>query len=206
MLRILALSSSPRPPEVSISRRLSTELIVQIARAHPGAAVIQRDLAAEAPPHVGAALLAGVRKPELDRSAEEAAAVAISAEMIEQLVWADVLVIGAPMYNFGFPSVLKTWIDNVSVPGRTFRYDRDGNAHGLVTGKRAYVVTSRGGDYGTTGAEAGNFADSHARVALALLGIVDLHVVAADWQALHPEARRDGYDVASRRISELVPA
>ena len=66
-------------------------------------------------------------------------------------------------------------------------------------------MTSRGGDYGTTGAEAGNFADSHVRVALTLLGIVDLHV-AADWQPLHPEARRDGYDVASRRIRELVPA
>lgn len=206
MIRVLVLHSSPRPAELAVTRRLSTILVQRLSADQPDVEVIERDLAIERPGHVGASLLSGVRKQPGERTPAEAGAVAAAEAMIAELFAADILVIGAPMYNFGIPSVLKSWIDNVSLAGRTFRYDAQGKAHGLMTGKRAYVITSRGGEYGDAGPEAGNFADSHVRVAFALLGIHDLHVIAADWQALFPEARRDGFEIAHKRIIELVPA
>lgn len=206
MTNILVLHSSPRPADLAVTRRLSAIVVERLMTEHPNARLVERDLAVELPSHVDAALLMGARKTQDARSAAEEDAVQTAEAMIAQLLAADILVIGAPMYNFGVPSVLKTWIDNVSLAGKTFRYDPQGKAHGLVTGKTVYVVTSRGGEYGDSGPEAGKFADSHVRVALALLGIVDLHVIAADWQALYPEARRDGFEIARQRIFELVPA
>lgn len=206
MTNILVLHSSPRPADVAVTRRLTAILVERLVAEHRDAEVVYFDLAVAQPAHVGAALLTGARKAPGERTEAEHAAVDAAEAMIAQLLAADILVIGAPMYNFGVPSVLKAWIDNVSVAGKTFHYDADGRAHGLVTGKTAYIVTSRGGGYGDAGPEAGNFADSHVRFALALVGIVDLHVIAADWQALFPEARRDGFEIARQRIIALVPA
>lgn len=206
MTKILVLHSSPRPADVAVTRRLTAILVERLVAEHQDAEVVYFDLALAQPAPVGAALVTGARKAPGERTDAEHAAVEVAEAMIGQLFAADILVIGAPMSNFGVPSVLKTWIANVSVAGKTFRYDADGGAHGRVTGKTAYIVTSRGGGYGDAGPEAENFADSHVRFALALVGIVDLHVIAADWQALFPEARRDGFEIARQRIIELVPA
>ncbi len=180
-------------------------LLKRLIEHTPRVRLIERDLALECPRHVGAELYLGRQKLGAERTPAEAQAVRTSNAMIDQLNWADILVIGAPMYNFGFPSVLKSWLDNVSIAGRTFRRDRNGRLHGLVTGKKAYVLTSRGGEFGNGSGEAGNFADSHLRLALDLLGIRNVHVIAADGQALHPDARRVGFDLAVQRIRELIP-
>ncbi len=133
-------------------------------------------------------------------------AVADPDTLIGELLWADIVVIGAPMYNFGIPSVLKAWIDQVAVAGRTFRYDQTGGVEGLVRARRAYVVTSRGGDYGDGHVATGNFVDPYLRVILGFLGIADVEVIAANGQALDPSTRAQGLAVAQAQIAGLAAA
>lgn len=204
MRSILALHSSPRPGDLSVSRNLTNILVQGLVAALPGVRVLERDLAQDPPPHVGMDLFSGVRKQPSARTRSEEWAVQYSEMLITEVLDADLLVIGAPMYNFGVPTVLKSWIDHISIPKRTFQYQPDGTAKGLVTGKQVLVVTSRGGEYGNTGPEAGNFADSHVRVALELLGMVDLHVIAADWQGFPPTIRKAGHDAAVMQITKLL--
>jgi FMN-dependent NADH-azoreductase len=205
VIQILAIHSSPRGEDVAVTRRLARVLLNRLKRMNLHTTIVERDLAIDPPQHVSNDLFTGSRKSHSDRSRGEKLAVLTSDVLIDELLACDILVIGAPMYNFGFPSVLKSWIDYVSIPKRTFLYEKDGTAVGLVTGKRAFVLTSRGDNYGDAGAEAGNFADSHACVALKLLGITNVDVIAADGQALDPETRRLGYEAALRKVEEVVP-
>src|SRR5882672_430128 len=143
MDNILVLNSSVNRAG-SISRMLIDETLTQLLDAGAGAAVIQRDLGVNPVPHLTADNLAGIRgnpttEPEL-------AARALSDELIDELRWADTILIGAPMYNFSISTGLRGWFDYVLRPGQTFSYSEAG-PKGLLVGKRVIAVESRGGIY-----------------------------------------------------------
>ncbi len=206
LTRVLAIQSSPRPAGSSVSRRLVELVIDRLAADDASLVVMGRDLAVQSPPHVSAAFLTAIRKPQDERTQEEHMLVGYSDELIDEVRSADLLVIAAPMYNFGIPSTLKAWIDWISVPGVTFRYRQDGSREGLLIGRPAILVTSRGGDYGPTANHPGNFAEPQVRAALELLGFERFALIAANGQALHPDDRRLGLAAAERDIARLTAA
>ncbi len=204
MTELLVVESSIFPQAASASRETTAKFVADWLARHPGARVVRRDLAANPPSHIGPPLLSGAAKPASERSADERAAVAISDQLIAELLAADVIVIGAPMYNFSVPSTLKSWIDAIALPGRTFRYKPDGGVEGLVTGKKVYIIASRGGIY-SEGPMAGlNFQDTYLRGVLGFLGITDVEVVAVEGQQMGTEAKAAGQARAARRMAELL--
>ena len=162
------------------SSRLAQAFVDQWRESHPGASVIERDLALQPIPHLDAAgFRAFIAKPEA-RSEAERAIVAYSDVLIDELKRADVIALGLPLYNFGVPSTLKAYFDHIARAGVTFRYTERGSV-GLLTGKEAFVFAARGGKYfgtalDTQTAYVGNF--------WRFLGIDDVHFVYAEGLAL----------------------
>jgi FMN-dependent NADH-azoreductase len=152
----------------SVSRELSGAIVDAWKRAYPGAQVTYRDVAAQPLAHW---------TPVADASDP---AVRIGAEVLEEFLAADVIVIGAPMYNFSIPSSLKAWIDRIAVAGKTFRYGANG-PEGLAVGKRVILASSRGGYYGAdTPAAARDFQENYLRQLFGFLGVSDIEIVRAE--------------------------
>ena len=152
----------------SVSRELSAAIAGAWLRAHPGASASYRDLAANPLPHW--APLANAADP----------AVRAGGEVLDEFLAADVVVIGAPMYNFSIPSTLKAWIDRIAIAGKTFRYGANG-AEGLAGAKRVIIASSRGGFYGAeTPAAAADFQETYLRHLFGFLGVTDLEFVRAE--------------------------
>ncbi len=110
------------------------------------------------------------------------------------------------MYNVSIPSALKAWIDNIAIAGKTFRYTPEGRPEGLVTGKRIFIVASRGGAYSEGPMAAFNFTDPYLRTVIGLLGMTDVTVIAAEQQKMGPEAQAAGFSRAAQQIAEAVAA
>lgn len=136
---------------------------------YPQAAHVSRDLAEQPLPHLTSQHLA--QAPEIAKVA------------LDELKAADVLVVAAPMYNFGVPSTLKAWLDHVLKAGETFRYTAEG-PQGLLTGKRAVVLASSGGVYSHGPYQAADFVVPYLTAALGFMGIVDVQVVRIEGVAL----------------------
>jgi FMN-dependent NADH-azoreductase len=187
--------------DASVSRALTAELVAGWRRQAPGVAVAYRDLAAAPLPQFSAALLAARALPPAERSIEQQRAVEAGDGALEEFLAADVVVVGAPMYNFTIPSQLKTWIDHLAVAGRTFRYTADG-PEGLAGGKKVIVVSSRGGFYGAgTALEAIDFQERYLRAVFGFFGIADLEFVRAEGLNISPEHKRQAIEAARREIA-----
>jgi FMN-dependent NADH-azoreductase len=119
---------------------------------------------------------------------------------MQEFLEADVVVIGAPMYNFGIPSTLKAWIDRLAVAGKTFRYTESG-PQGLAGGKKVILASSRGGFHQDS---ASDFQEAYLRFLFGFLGITDLEIVRAEGLAVSPEQRSDG--LAAAHASIRTPA
>ena len=159
----------------SASRELTAAIVAGHQTLEPAVAVTYRDLAADPLPHLDGAALAKA-DPEAAAEAER---------VMREFLAADVIVVGAPMYNFGVPSQLKAWIDRVAVAGRTFRYTEKG-PEGLAGGKRVIVASTRGGLH--KGAVS-DFVEPYLRQVFGFLGIDDIEFVTAEGLAFGPEAR-----------------
>ena len=133
----------------------------------------------------------------------QAAAEALSNRLIAELKAADTIVIGAPMYNFGIPSTLKAWFDYVLRPGITFRYTEAGPI-GLLEGKRAIVIESRGGYYSDGAAKALDLQEPHLKALLGFMGIKDATFIRAEKLAFGAEARQQALDGALTRLGQLL--
>ncbi|MCM8914669.1 FMN-dependent NADH-azoreductase, partial [Pseudomonas inefficax] len=175
MSRVLIIESSARQQD-SVSRQLTRDFIQQWQAAHPADQISMRDLAVNPVPHLDANLLGGWMKPEDQRSAAELDALARSNELTDELLAADVLVMAAPMYNFTIPSTLKAWLDHVLRAGITFKYTPTG-PQGLLTGKRAIVLTARGGIH--AGATS-DHQEPYLRQVMAFIGIHDVDFIHAE--------------------------
>jgi len=175
MTQLLHLDSSAAH-ETSVSRMLGRELVVGWSRREPGALLTYRDLDAEPLAFVNDTWVSAAFSPPQDHDHRLAFALQRSEQLIGELEAADVLVIGAPMYNLGIPASLKAWVDQVVRVGRTFGYDGP-NPVGLVTGKRAIILATSGGDAVTYAAHGMDFRTPYLRAILAFIGITDVDVL-----------------------------
>ncbi|HZV37844.1 MAG TPA: NAD(P)H-dependent oxidoreductase [Pseudoxanthomonas sp.] len=173
--------------ENSVSRQLSAASVANWRQRDPRIEVEYRDLAAEPLPHLSGASLA-----KADPAEAEAAE-----RTMQQFLDADVIVIGAPMYNFGIPSTLKAWIDRVAVAGRTFRYTEKG-PEGLAGGKKLVVAGAFGGIHAGSPTD---FVEPYLRQVFGFLGITDIEFVRADGIAYGPEHRERAINAALARIA-----
>ena len=171
----------------SASRQLSRELVSRLTKDNPGAEVKYLDLAADSLPHLTGGSLAQADAGEAARDAQA----------MSDFLGADVIVIGAPMYNFGIPSQLKAWIDRIVVKEKTFRYTQAG-PEGLVKGKRVFVAVARGSVY-APGSPA-EFAESYLKHVFGFVGISDVTFVRAEGLGLSPEHRAKSLDTAVATI------
>ncbi len=194
-IHILEVSASGRGSG-SVSRQLTRDLISALEDRHGNVTTLGRDLSAGVP-FVDEAWIEANFTPEDERSQAQRDALAFSNALVRELEEADVLVIGAPMYNFSIPAALKAWVDMITRARLTFRYTEDG-PEGLLTGKKAYVVVATGG---VTVGSPMDFATPYLRHLLAFVGISDVEIIAADRLGSQAE---DSIDAARARIAELV--
>ena len=194
-LNVLEVAASGRN-DGSVSRMLSADLIAALEERHGSITLTRRDLNKGLSLVDEAWINANFTAAE-ERSAEQRAVLAESDALVAELKTADVLVIGAPIYNFGVPAALKAWIDMVARARLTFRYTEDG-PKGLLEGKKAYLVVASGG---VPVGSAVDFATPYLRHALAFIGIDDVEVIAAE--QLNSKAE-ESIDAARVRIAELV--
>jgi FMN-dependent NADH-azoreductase len=201
-MKLLHLDSSITGPN-SVSHILTAGIVAaQIAR-HPGIEIVHHDLAQEpalhlSPRHLAAFQGAPVESETLGRD------LALGGRYMEELFAADIVVIGAPMYNFNIPTQLKSWIDRIVVAGRTFRYTEKGPEGLLPAGKQAFIAATSGGFY--SGESPARFLEhtvSYLQGVLSHIGIKDVTVFRAEGIGLGPEARARAIDEAVRAIDKF---
>jgi len=182
MATILHINSSIRGTG-SVSRQLSSEFVSKWKAANPLDIVIERDLVQNPVPHLTEQMMGAFFTPADKRSLEQIRTVELADALVEELLRADVIVLGAPMYNFSISSALKAWIDHVTRAGVTFNYTETGPV-GLVKDKKVYVFTASGGVYSEGPAQSMNFQETYLRVILGFIGLTDINVVRAEGLAM----------------------
>ncbi|WNL44542.1 NAD(P)H-dependent oxidoreductase [Dyella sp. BiH032] len=176
----------------SVSRGLTAAIVAELVREQPGLQVTYRDLAAQPLPHWS---------PVAD-AADPAAM--LGTEVLEEFLAADVVVIGAPMYNFSISSALKAWIDRVAVAGKTFRYTANG-PEGLAGGKRVIIASSRGGFYGEGSAgQPMDFQEPYLRAVLGFLGVTDIEFVRAEGVNVSADHKAEALKTAQASIGVVA--
>jgi len=172
---ILHLDASPRGA-MSHSRRTSAEFVAAWKKANPDDTVTYRDLGHAPLPNVTEDWIAAVYSPPEHHTPEQARAIAVSDELVQELFDADILVFGVPMYNFSVPASFKAYVDQVVRPGRTVHFTPDAQPKGGLTGKRLFILTSRGLNSYGPGEAAGdiNFQDPYIRAIFAFIGVTDV--------------------------------
>lgn len=178
-LKILHIDSSPRGA-ASVSRRMTAEFVAELRKKHADATVIYHDLGHQPPPFVNEQWVFASQAAEADSTAEQRAELSYSDAAIDELLNADVIVIGSPMHNFSISAALKAFIDQIIRVRRTFVFSDDGTPRGLVPeGKKLFIFTARGG----AGYEAGepfaqvNHQDNYLRDIFGFIGITDAQVI-----------------------------
>ena len=201
-MNILQINSSARPwtnGQGSQSTRLANELVEQLRAANPEAALVLRDLTAQPHPALDEAALGALFTPADARSAQQHARVALDQVLIDEVKAADVIVIGAPMVNFGITSQLKNWIDAIAKAGITFKYTATGPV-GLVEGKKVYAVLTRGGIYRD---QPHDTQVPYLRQTLGFLGIKDVEFIYAEGLNMGPEAAEKALATARAEIAAV---
>ncbi len=178
MKNILHLISSPRGDE-SISKQLGNSIANQIMDAFPGSTLATEDLNTNPYPHLSDEQINAMRTPPDSQTSGEKELAKRSDKAIAQLFDADTIVISLPLYNFGIPSTLKSWIDHIMRAGHTFSYDSQG-PKGLVTGKKVYIAFASGNVYSDGPYQSYDFAVPYLKTALGFIGITDVTVVRAE--------------------------
>lgn len=179
MKKILHLISSPRG-EVSYSIRLGRTIVSELRQRYPGSTLTEVDLTATPYPHMDGAVISALRGSDVPQNDESRR---MSDEAVAQLLEADIVVIGVPLFNFGIPSTLKSWLDNVLRAGLTFRYGENG-PEGLVTGRKVYIALASGGVYSEGPAAALDHATPYLKSVLGFMGITDVSVIRAEGTAM----------------------
>jgi FMN-dependent NADH-azoreductase len=188
----------------SASRALSADIVARQVKLHPGIEVVYRDLAADAALHLSPAHLAAWQGRAVN-DAQLGADLTKGGAYLQELFDADIIVIGAPMYNFSIPSQLKAWIDRVVVAGKTFRYGPNGPEGLLAGAKKVFIASSRGNVY-TPGSPAAPFEhhESYLISILNFIGLTDVTVVRAEGLAFGPEAREAAMVKAREHIAAIA--
>lgn len=194
-LKVLQLSSSGRQ-DGSVTRQLSEDLLNALETRHEAIDVSHRDLA-NGLPFIDAAWIEANFTADDDRTQAHRQSLAYSDELVAELINADVLLIGVPIYNFSIAASLKAWIDMIARARLTFRYTENGPV-GMLSGKKAYLVVASGG---VPVGSPMDFATPYLRHALSFVGITDVEIIAAD--KINSDAE-DAMDRARAQIADLV--
>ena len=181
------------------SSRLAAEFARTLAES-TGRELKVRDLAANPVPHLTAERITAFGTPASERTLDQQRHVAESDALVDELREADVLVLGLPMYNFGVPSTLKAYFDHVARAGVTFRYTAEGPL-GLLTGKKAFVFATRGGQHAGTETD---LQTDYVRLFLGFIGIRDVEFIYAEGLALGEQQRERALAAAAERINRLA--
>ncbi len=205
-MNILQINTSARRlqdnGQGSHSTRLANELVAALREHQPAAQLNVLDLGQQSLPELDEATLQALFTPAEQRSEAQAARVAQDMALIEQVKAQDVLVLAVPMINFGIPTQLKHWIDAIAKAGVTFRYTANG-PEGLLSGKKVYIVLTRGGIYRDQPADT---MVPYLKTVLGFLGMTDLHFIYAEGLAMGPEAEARGLAGAREQIAALFQA
>lgn len=183
-----------------VSSRLADTFVAQERARRDEVRVIRRNLGDNPVPHLNATRFQAALTAPDERTAEQAREAAIADELVEEVLAADVLVIGVPVYNFQVPSPLKAWFDHVARAGTTFRYTENG-PEGLLKGRKAYVFVASGGQYEGTDMD---FVAPYLRHMLGFLGIDDVIFIRAEGMAMGEETSQQALVDANQRISALA--
>ena len=188
----------------SVSRQLTAEVVAQWRKSHPETRVEHLDLALNAPNHFSADALGiktGVQAEPTEAQRRENA---LSEQLVSQFLASDVIVVGAPLYNFSIPTQLKAWIDRLAQIGRTFKYT-DKGAVGLATGKTVIVASTRGGVYSSSeGGQAMEHQESYLKVIFGFFGITDVRIVRAEGLAMGDASKAAALSAARADIAAVT--
>ena len=174
MKKILHIISSPRG-EASFSIKLGNAIVEKIKTTYPGSTVKESNLVEKQFPHLEEAHLTSFFTPAENRTPENIAALKHSDEAIEEILQADIIVIGAPMYNFTIHSTLKAWFDHIVRAGVTFKRGQNG-AEGLIKGKKVYIAEATGGVYSEGPLQDHDFIAPLLKTILGLIGMTDVTI------------------------------
>lgn len=198
-MKILQINASARR-EGSQSSRLARRIVERLLERNPDAELTVRDLAAQPHPALDEAALQALFTPAEQRSPEQAARVALDDALIAEVQAADVLVIGAPMYNLTITSQLKNWFDAIARARVTFRYTENG-PEGLLTGKTVYVALTRGGFYRDTPLDTQM---PYLKTVLGFLGMTDVRFIYAEGLGMGDEAIEKAFVDAEQQLEEAL--
>lgn len=203
MPTLLHIDSSPRT--TSVSSRLAGSFVEQWRRRNPSGVVIHHNTSLEAIPYVDEAMVEAFFTPASDLTPSQKRILALSDQLVDELLAADLLVLGAPMWNLGIPASLKAWIDMIVREGRTFAFTPQGVRGLLDPGKRVYVFSARGGTYPEgTAARALDLQEPYLRAILGAIGLTSLQFIYADNQSGGPQAAAEGIAQAQAAMAEML--
>lgn len=197
-MNILQITTSVRG-DASESTRVTNQIVARLTAANPGATIVRRDLGAQPHPLLDGAALGALFTPADQRTAEQLARVQLDDALILEAQAADVIVLGAPMYNFAMPVQLKSWFDAIARAGVTFRYTETG-PEGLLKNKKVYVAAARGGVY----EEANDPQVPQMRALLSFLGLTDQTFIYSSGMAMGPDAVANGQAAANAAIEKAL--
>ena len=200
-MNILHIITSPSAAN-SFSINLGNAIVEKLRKANPDSSLVIRNLAAQPLPHYDAVHQNSIFTPIEDQSPEEVAVTNKSDEVIAELLAADVIVIGVPMYNFGIPSTLKSWIDYIARPGKTFNYTAAGPT-GLVTGRTAYLAISTGDVYSTQELKDWDHTENYLRTVLSSFLGLNIQTVRVEGTVL-PGIKEHALERAMQSVMEIV--
>ena len=203
-MKLLHIDSSPLGAS-SVSRQLTQRIAAQWRATHPGTVVEYLDLAVDAPSHLNGDSLGFRLGPDaVGQSETQRKENAISEALVSQFLAADVVVLGAPMYNFSVPSQLKAWIDRIAQAGRTFTYTAKG-PQGLAGGKTVIVASTRGGAYAGNPALAFlDHQESYLKTVFGFFGVTDIRIVRAEGVAMGEAVKAQALAKAEIEIKALT--
>lgn len=198
-MQILRIDSSTTGDQ-SISRKLTDELTRHFTDKHPDAILVTRDLAANPLPHIDPITTKAIRTPPETHEEAVSAAYPDQRAVLDEFLASDVVIVGAPMYNFSIPSQLKAWLDRLGVPGVTFKYSENG-PEGLAGGRKVVIASARGGEYSND--QMAENQESLLATMFGFLGVDDLDFVRVEKAGYGPDAIEAGLAAAKEEIAAL---
>jgi len=206
MPTLLHISVSPRGKD-SISRRLGDAAVEEWKARNPGSRVIERDLAKTPLTFVDVDWIAGAFSPPEYHTENHKKALALSNELVSELLESEEIILATPMFNFAVPAALKAWIDHVVRAGKTFRYKADGTPEGLLagTGKKVLVIVASGGSYPEGSSLAAlNYEMPYLRFILGFMGLTDVRFIHAGGTASVMQGRISPEEFLTPYLNEIV--
>ena len=198
-MKILAIQSGIFGDN-SNSTKLVAQIATQMKQLHPDAELTHRDLTAQPLPYFDAEMAMALSTPAAEQTEAQVALANLSSQLVDEVKNADILIIGVPMYNFGIPAQLKSWIDLICRAGLTFNYTATGPV-GLLADRPVYIAAARGGMH------EGKPSDSQTpfiKTVLGFLGLHDVRIVYAEGLAMGDDAKTESLQRFTKNLTALV--